>query len=146
MVVSAVPAVAPLSRWPRLWEERELLLERQHDRLEADLLELISLHGGKTPPWEAAQALACEAASRRLVWQLQVHLRLEERWLSQGGCLCSGHREAHREARRVAFEGCLRSSGDRAARLQWLLALQAWFSSHRSGPDRLAYALAATQP
>ena len=134
-------------RWPRQWAERVPLLERQHDRLEALLAELVDLYRqplraagpGGTPAAQLAQDLCC----RRLLWQLRLHLRLEERWLEASGCLCPGHRAGHRDAARAAFEGYRQAGPDRSARLDWLRAIQTWFDRHRAGPDANAYALAA---
>jgi len=132
--------------WPRGWSDREGLLGLQHDRLEAVLEELIAGHRAGLPAWTPAEALAWDAACRRLLWQLRLHLRLEERWLGASGCLCPGHRAAHGEAARAALDGYARSRADRAARCRWLLDLRAWFLAHRAGPDATAYVLAAQQP
>lgn len=131
------------TRWPRHWPDRARLLERQHDRLEALLMELqrepATEHSGRQGPEALAHARAC----RRLLWDLRLHLRLEERWLAAEGCLCRGHQIAHQEARRRAMAGFMQSIGDPAARQHWLLTVQTWFLSHRQGPDALAYARAA---
>jgi len=145
VTLAAVPSVerAPgLLPWPRTWLERQLLLERQHDRLEALLADLLSLHVAEAPAWRAVEALACDDACRRLLWDLRLHLRLEERWLQAEGCLCSGHRAAHAEAARAAFSAFVRSAGDRQARGVWLRNLSTWFTAHRAGPDATAYATA----
>ena len=135
-----------LRRWPRVWSEREPLLELQHDRLEALLAELIAAHRDGAPAWTAAEACALDASCRQLLWDLRLHLRLEERWLDQAGCLCPGHRAAHADAARAALCGYGLSCGDRAARTRWLLDLRAWFLAHRAGPDATAYAGAAAAP
>jgi hypothetical protein len=132
--------------WPRSWADRELLLTLQHDRLEALLGELIAAHRHGAPPWSEVEALAWDAAVRRLLWDLCLHLRLEGRWLDQSGSLCPGHRAAHADALQAARRAFARSSGDRLARFRWLLDLRAWFLAHRAGPDATAYALAAQQP
>ena len=132
--------------WPRDWSEREPLLELQHDRLEALLAELIAVHRDGAPAWTPAEAQAWDAACRRLLWDLRLHLRLEERWLQQCGCLCPGHRAAHADAASAAVSGYGLSRGDRAARARWLLDLRAWFLAHRAGPDATAYAGAAASP
>ena len=80
-----VDAAVGLRRWPRFWSEREPLLELQHDRLEALLAELIAAHRDAVPAWTAAEACALDASCRRLLWDLRLHLRLEERWLDQAG-------------------------------------------------------------
>lgn len=132
--------------WPCGWREREPLLSRQRDRLAAVLAELIAVHGVGAPPWAAAEALAWDVCARRLIWDLRLHLRLEERWLTHSGCLCAGHRAAHADSLRSIQRGFALSSGDRPARARWLLDLQTWFQAHRSGPDATAYALAAKKP
>lgn len=130
----------------RDWSEREPLLELQHDRLEALLAELIAVHRDGAPAWTPAEAQAWDAACRRLLWDLRLHLRLEERWLQQCGCLCSGHRAAHADAASAAVSGYGLSRGDRAARARWLLDLRVWFLAHRAGPDATAYAGATASP
>ncbi len=134
--------VASAWRWPRRWADQEQLLERQHDGLETLLAELLRLHGPAHPAWSAAEALAFERVCRRLIWDLRLHLRLEERWLAAQGCLCPGHRGVHRQAISDAQAALLRTVCDRQARLRWLLELQGWFSNHRHGPDATAYAIA----
>ena len=124
---SAAPA-SP-SGWPHHWSQQEPLLERQHDRLEALLDSLIKQHRQPLPceqlaPTDQAEQLAC----RRLLWDLRLHLRLEERWLEAAGSLCPGHRSGHQDAARAA--------------LAWLQGLQSWFAAHRRGPDAMAYTLA----
>jgi hypothetical protein len=135
-----VPAPRP---WPRIWSEQEPLLERQHDRLEALLAALIEQH---RQPLAAelleASELGEQLACRRLLWDLRLHLRLEERWLAAAAALCAGHRANHQDAARQALEGYCRGSGSRRARLAWLQQLQAWFVAHRQGPDAMAYGLA----
>ncbi|WP_259729462.1 hypothetical protein [Synechococcus sp. CS-1333] len=115
--------------WPRLWSERSRLLERQHSRIEALLEQLID-------------GEASTACCRQLVRALGLHLRLEERWLAEVGCLCPGHRYSHREAAELA--GCTPAGS--AERLGWLLDLQEWFHLHRHGADAVAYARAAAAP
>jgi hypothetical protein len=134
---SAAPASA--SRWPRRWAQQEALLERQHDRLEALLASLIEQHLEPLAlellaPSDQAEQLAC----RRLLWDLRLHLRLEERWLGASGALCPGHRGGHQDAARAALAQFCRSGGSRRARLAWLQELQGWFAAHRRGPDALA--------
>ncbi len=115
--------------WPRLWSERSRLLERQHSRIEALLDQLID-------------GEASTAGCRQLVRALGLHLRLEERWLAEVGCLCPGHRYSHRQAAELA--GCTPAGS--AERLGWLLDLQEWFHLHRHGADAVAYARAAAAP
>lgn len=119
-VLLAEPVRAKPRPWPRHWVDQEPLLERQHDGLEAYLAELLWLHGPMQPAWTAAEALAMERGCRRLLWDLRLHLRLEERWLSAQGCLCPGHRGVHRQAIDDAKDALLKTSGDRQARLAWL--------------------------
>jgi len=140
---TALPDQAQRRRWPRAWEQREVLLERQHDRLEALLSCLIEQHRQPLAaeilaPTDQAEQRAC----RRLLWDLRLHLRLEERWLEAAGALCPGHRGGHQEAARAALAQFCRGSGSRRARLAWLQDLQGWFAAHRRGPDAMAYALA----
>ena len=145
VVLAAAPSVQGppgLHRWPRAWSERRHLLERQHDRLEALLADLLALHSPETPAWTAVDALACDGACRRLLWDLRLHLRLEERWLQAQSCLCTGHRAAHADAARAALRAFCGSAGDRQARCAWLRDLRAWFMAHRAGPDATAYAAA----
>jgi hypothetical protein len=141
VVLAGCPeAEAPRWSWPVCWAERLPLLESQHDRLEALIQELLQLHRCAVHPWSLDEALAVEAACCRLLWDLRLHLRLEERWLSQSHCLCPGHRAAHAEALDRAAYGLTRSAADRRERLCWLEDLQAWFVGHRLGPDATAYA------
>ena len=145
------PASTERRPWPRLWPDQRACLERQHDRLELLLHTLIHQHHehlGGSPAWSGEQATTCEHACRILVWRLTLHLRLEERWLAGWGCLCPGHRQAHRDASAAALEGLLRCRGDRGHRLAWLKALRSWFIAHRDGADARAYSLAhlASQP
>ena len=143
-------ALSPLSGrfapWPRDWAEQETLLERQHDRLEACLQELLQRHGEDQPAWSGTDALVLDGACRRLLWDLRLHLRLEERWLRARGCFCHGHGNAHREGMQAAIAGFQHAKGDRQLCHHWLLALQSWFLNHRHGADAHAYALAHHQP
>ena len=137
-----------LNRWPRLWPDQRLLLERQHDRLEQQLTTLLQWHHPEAPAWSPEEAAACDHASQILLRNLKLHLRLEERWLDNWGCLSHGHRLAHRHASETALEGLLRCGRDRDRRLAWLEALRTWFVAHRDGADARAYSLAhaASQP
>ena len=126
---AAPPVALPRLRWPRLWSERSKLLERQHSRIEALLEQLIE---GEAPSDRCQQ----------LVRALGLHLRLEERWLADAGCLCPGHRLSHRQAAELAA----RPPAGSAERLGWLLDLQQWFHLHRYGADAVAYAHAASAP
>ncbi|MBD1192585.1 hypothetical protein [Vulcanococcus sp. Clear-D1] len=141
-VLLAQPIRAKPWSWPPGWVDQEPLLERQHDGLEAYLVELLSIHGPMHPAWTAAEAVAIERGCRWLSWDLRLQLRLEERWLSAQGCLCPGHRGLHRQAVENTKAALLETSGDRQARLRWLLALQSWFTNHRHGPDATAYGIA----
>lgn len=145
MVASPAPLETCTVRptWPHHWLQQEPLLERQHDRLESLLHGLLQQH--REPVAVEHLALTDQAeqlACRRLLWDLRLHLRLEERWLETAGALCPGHRGGHREAARAAMAQFCHSSGSRRARLAWLQELNSWFTAHRLGPDALAYALA----
>lgn len=131
-------AVAGPGRWPRLWAERELLLERQHQILH-DLISarILQMNAGNTAP-----AAAVEAANQRLLRQLRLHLRLEERWLGACDCLCPGHRAIHQLVARDSEAGWHQAGSDRQQQLIWLQGLQAWLLEHTGGPDARAYALA----
>jgi hypothetical protein len=78
------------NRWPQLWPDQRLLLERQHDRLEQQLTTLLQWHHPEAPTWSAEEEAACDHASQLLLRNLQLHLRLEERWLDNWGCLSRG--------------------------------------------------------
>ena len=131
-----------LNRWPRLWPDQRLLLERQHDRLEQQLTTLLQWHQPEAPAWSAEEAAACDHASQILLRNLKLHLRLEERWLDNWGCLRHGHRLAHRHARKAALEGWLGCGRDRDRRHAWLEGLRTWFVAHRDGADARDYSLA----
>jgi hypothetical protein len=118
-------------------------LERQHDRLEALLEDLVDRHCLADEERSALELLADRRDCLLLVRGLRLHLRLEERWLAQRGCLCPGHRAAHGEAVAAAAAGWEVAETLRDARLPWLMELQQWFHCHRHGPDALAYARAA---
>ncbi len=125
--------------WPRDWAGQCVLLERQHDRLESLLAVLIDDHRGDDNTIELALQQAC----RQLLWDLRLHLRLEERWLQQRGCLCPGHTQAHREIAIQARATLTSLEQDRLGRLALLESIQTWFLAHRHGADALAYGLAA---
>jgi hemerythrin len=133
------PVVASF-RWPRDWDDQFVLLERQHSRLEALLQRLIA---ALSRPEEGCSSAELHVEQRRcasLVHRLGLHLRLEERWLGERGCLCPGHRAAHDEARRLAVSGYLTTQADRPARLRWLNDLKGWLAQHIAGADASAYA------
>jgi hypothetical protein len=62
----------------RAWEQKEALLEQQHNQLEQGLEDLIA---GGSEPSHLHQMM-------HLIKKLKLHLRLDERWLSEAGCLC----------------------------------------------------------
>lgn len=130
--------------WPRQWPQREALLERQHDRLEALLDDLVDRHCLADEQRNVSERLADRRDCRLLLRGLRLHLRLEERWLGACSCLCPGHRTAHGEVVAAAVAGWEVAETQRAARLPWLMDLQQWFHGHRRGPDALAYARAAS--
>ena len=127
------------ARWPRDWPSQCALLERQHDQLES-LLEVL-LHDHLCA--DDAIELALRQACRRLLWDLRLHLRLEERWLQSRGCLCPGHKQAHREVAIQTTATLMALEHDRQQRLALLESIQTWFVAHRRGPDALAYSRAA---
>jgi len=105
---AAMPALvldAPSPTIPRQWAQQAQLLERQHDCLEALLTDLIERHvvpdEGRSPQQLAVDRLDCG----RLLRQLGLHLRLEERWLSRLHSFCAGHRSSHRQALNQAADG-----------------------------------------
>ena len=135
-VSAAVPALvlgAPSLAMPRQWAQQSQLLERQHDRLEVLLTELIERHA----------VPGHRRSSQQL--QLDLHLRLEERWLGRLHSFCGGHGSAHRQAATLAAEGWARGKSLRGARLPWLMDLQEWFHRHRHGVDAMAYRRAEAQ-
>lgn len=99
----------------RAWPEREVGLERRRERPQALLADPERSYAVTVPAGPALDRLACERACRRLLWQLRLHLRLEERWRTAAGCLClyPGHRAAHAD---VAFGGFTASASDHATR------------------------------
>lgn len=109
-------------------------------------MELLELHRTNAGGWDADEARTVDRACRRLLWDLRLHFRLEERWLAAQGCLCSGHRDAHTEAMRNVFDGFLHSNRDHQARQRWLLDCRSWLLSHVAGADATAYALAHANP
>ncbi|MEI6029784.1 MAG: hypothetical protein WCQ20_01310 [Synechococcaceae cyanobacterium ELA739] len=126
--------------WPTCWPEREKLLERQHQILQEQIGELIlAVIAGTGEP----QALA-ERHSRcqRLLRQLRLHLRLEERWLAACGCLCPGHRAIHQLVVHETEAGLNKAAAVRQQQLLWLRGLQAWLQEHTGGPDAHAYGIA----
>lgn len=134
------PVEAPVKHWwPRDWPSQCTLLERQHDQLESLLDVLIHDHQIADSAIEQALQLSC----RRLLWDLRLHLRLEERWLLQCHCLCAGHQEAHREVTIQTTATLMAIEHDRQGRLALLESVQQWFVAHRHGPDAMAYRLAA---
>ncbi len=129
-------------RWPRLWSERRPLLERQHDRLEAQLERLIERHCDGRVELDPAEASQEWCEGTLLLRRLSQHLRLEERWLVQASAFCGGHRASHRQAAERAVEAFRVGGHLRLARLQWLMDIQEWFDHHRLGADAIAYARA----
>jgi hypothetical protein len=132
----------PTRHWPRDWPSQQHLLERQHDRLEVMLNTLIAEARALGPLASAAAMASAELDCRRLQRALVLHLRLEERWLAQWGCLNNGHRASHRLARNAACqaEACKQNSRlNPTPQLEWLQGLQEWFLVHRDGADAIAY-------
>lgn len=114
------------------------MLARQHDRLEAHLAALIAQHRTVGRVHQAEQQQGCQ----RLLRQLRLHLRLEERWLRAHGLLCPGHRSGHQAALQAASEQWQRQGCKQEGRLALLEGLQDWFQQHLQGPDAIAYGLA----
>lgn len=136
------PSSPPSWRWPRDWPSQRQLLERQHGRLEVMLTTLLAEARALGPMASAAAIPSGQLDCRRLQRALGQHLRLEERWLAQWGCLNSGHRASHRLARAAACqaEPCQEASRlDPATPQEWLQGLQEWFLVHRDGADAIAY-------
>ena len=80
--------------WPHVWADQAALLECQHDRLEAFLLELVLRHDPEQPAWGAADALAFLGADRDV---LQV-------WLAGAEAAGGGHRHGEVGDRRVSLD------------------------------------------
>jgi hypothetical protein len=142
LAASAQASAPPARHWPRDWPSQKQLLERQHGRLEVMLNTLIAETRALGPLASATVTPSVELNCRRLQRALGLHLRLEERWLAQWGCLNSGHRASHRFARTAAcqVEPCKDSSRlDPTPELEWLQGLQEWFLVHRDGADAIAY-------
>lgn len=129
-------------RWPRGWSEQQILLERQHDRLEVLLEQLIQLHCDGRSQLDPCENRAEWTACTLLLRQLSLHLRLEERWLHRWNALCAGHRAGHRQVASSAIESFRCHGFHRLHRLQWLMDINDWFSHHRHSTDALAYARA----
>jgi hypothetical protein len=142
--MSTASLAPPLRVLPREWFQQEALLERQHDRLEALLADLVDRHCRAEAECSALELRSETRDCHLLLRWLRLHLRLEERWLGQRGCLCPGHQGNHREAAALAAAGWQVAEALRGARLPWLMDLQQWFHGHRRGPDAMAYARAAT--
>ena len=75
---------------PRQWAQQSQLLERQHDRLEALLDDLIDRHAIADACRSLQQLALDQRDCQLLLRKLGLHLRLEERWLSQLHSLCGG--------------------------------------------------------
>ena len=133
---------SPKSPWSKEWSVQELFLAKQHARLEAYLDELLMAYKSKSFAWNVVQVSAYEGLCRRLLWDLKLHQRLEERWLIQHESLCPGHQAEHRESIHAAFINCARTAEDQKARFYWLADLKEWLVAHQSGPDAYDYSLA----
>jgi hypothetical protein len=142
LAANAQASAPPSRHWPRDWPSQQQLLERQHGRLEVMLNTLIAEARALAPLASTAAIPSGELNCRRLQRALGLHLRLEERWLAQWGCLNSGHRASHRLARTAACQvepGKGTSQLDSTTQLEWLQGLQEWFLVHRDGADAIAY-------
>lgn len=121
---------------PRAWEQKAALLEQQHNRLEQGLEYLIDCGAGQSLLPQMMQ----------IIQKLKLHLRLEERWLSEAGCLCPGHRLSHQELLVSIEQQLPQCLNQESLRLNLLMDVQLWFFRHRHGADATAYARAnATQ-
>ena len=136
---------APSLTMPRQWAQQSQLLERQHDRLEALLADLIERHAVPDQERTPQQLELDRRDCGRLLRQLGLHLRLEERWLARLHSFCGGHGSSHRQAAALAADGWARGKSLRGARLPWLMDLQEWFHQHRHGADAIAYRRAEAQ-
>ena len=87
---------------------------------------------GPPDPGPADPGIVCSGRWSRtwLERELVLERRLEEGWLTAGGCLRHGHRVAHADAARAAIDGFNATASDQAARRAWLSGLQARFSTH----------------
>jgi hypothetical protein len=142
LAATSQASAQPTGHWPGDWPSQRQLLERQHGRLEVMLTTLIAEARALGPLASAVAIPSGDLDCQRLQKALGLHLRLEERWLAQWGCLNSGHRASHRRARIAAcqVEPCKDTIRlDPTPQLQWLLGLQEWFLIHRDGADAIAY-------
>jgi hypothetical protein len=142
LAASAQASAPPARHWPRDWPSQKQLLERQHGRLEVMLNTLIAEARALGPLASTAVTPSVELNCRQLQRALGLHLRLEERWLAQWGCLNSGYRASHRLARNATCQvepGKDSSRLDPTPQLEWLRGLQEWFLVHRDGADAIAY-------
>ena len=142
LAATAQASAQPSRYWPRDWPSQRHLLERQHGRLEVMLNTSIAEARALGPLASAAVTPSGKLNCLQLQRALDLHLRLEERWLAQWGCLNSGHRASHRLARTAAcqVEPCKDSRRpDPTPELEWLQGLQEWFFVHRDGADAIAY-------
>ena len=139
MSPSALAPPAATGQWP----QQRALLERQHARLEQALKSVIGSHRATASELDAQREQRQQRDCQRLLKDLRLHLRLEERWLQQHGCLCGGHRDAHQRTARQATADLQAAGEHPQRRLQVLEGIQQWFDQHRHGPDAMAYALAS---
>ena len=73
----APPATSPQSAWLGPWPQLEVLLERQHDRLEALLADLVDRHCRADAERSAMELLADCSDCEWLLLGVRLHLRLE---------------------------------------------------------------------
>ena len=132
---------SPRNPWPKEWSTQELILAKQHARLEVYLDELLMAYKSKSFAWDVAKKSAYEGLCKRLLWNLKLHQRLEERWLIQHDSLCPGHQAEHQESIHAAFINCVKTAEDQEARFYWLADLKKWLVAHQSGPDAYNYSL-----
>ena len=133
---------SPRNPWPKEWSAQELILAKQHARIEVYLDELLMAYKSKSFAWDVAKKSAYEGLCKRLLWNLKLHQRLEERWLTQHGCLSPAHRDDHQIIFRTAFISCCKTANDPEDRLTWLNNLREGLSRHMFVSDAYDYSIA----
>jgi len=129
---------------PKLWTTQQIMLSVQHARLESQLSELLLFYGPKFSPSKHFEVVY-ESLCRRLLWGVKIHQRLEERWLTQHGCLSPAHRDDHQIIFRTAFISCCKTANDPEDRLTWLNNLREGLSRHMLVSDAYDYSIAKSK-